>query len=164
MNEEANENDENVSEKSFSMDDLPDLESVAISEMSDLSQAKQAPKGFRNVMVINESDSDSDSDSEDIVLNRPSAEAKAVVTEKASEMKENPKSNFLESTSETSSILNIAQNRLCKHQRRLLQSHLFRNSIPMTKNHDTRPFETKITEMICTTILFFYLYDDYIFL
>lgn len=109
MNEEANENDEDVSEKSFSMDDLPDLESVAISEMSDLTQAKQAPKGFRNVMVINESDSDSDSDSEDIVLNRPSAEPKAVETDKASENKENPKSNFLESSSETSSILNIAK-------------------------------------------------------
>ena len=77
--------------------------------MPDLAQAKQAPKGFRNVMVINESDSDSDSDSEDIVLNRPPAENKAVETEEPIEIKECPKSNFLESTSETSSILNIAQ-------------------------------------------------------
>ncbi len=109
MNDEASQNEDNVSEKSFSMDDLPDLESVAISEMSELAQAKQAPKGFRNVMVINESDSDSDSDSEDIVLNHPSAEVKNVETEKVSEIKVNPKSNFLESSSETSSILNIAQ-------------------------------------------------------
>ena len=104
MNEESTNEDANVSEKSFSMDDLPDLETVDAAGMQELT--KPAPKGFRNVTILNDSDSESDSDSEDIVLNVPSTTT-VPVEEKSSA--EQPQSTLLEAKSEASSILNIAQ-------------------------------------------------------